>query len=301
MRFITRLSIVILLAAGHSSAQVRPAQQSESGLLVGNRVDDYFGESYTSPPRQSFVFFTGEPIAFRLVIRNLGPANTALLMDGATPDQQFGVHGFVAALPSGQLIERRVVGNKFEDEREINVPIVFSTPMKVSSGGTSAIKLDTETLLDPRENIEWVMNVPSNDLEPGLYRFVVSVNGRQSGGRPLQGFGNFRFELRQRDSNDEPEILRREGLRRLFKEDYIGARQAVAELLRLHPNSYEAYETLEMIADREGKSSEAAGHRKNAEAILLGGRDELLIKYTPKEKLDQKIRSVGRPSKGLIQ
>jgi len=49
--------------------------------------------------------------------------------------------------------------------------------------------------------------------------------------------------------------------------------------LKLHPNSAYAYGYLATIADREGKTAEAAEHRQRAEQLSTKGLDELQRKY----------------------
>jgi hypothetical protein len=107
----------------------------------------------------------------------------------------------------------------------------------------------------------------------------VKVNGSERGGRPLLSFARFRFEVRPPTPEAQPELLRRQAARLWYKEDFIAARQAVAEMLKVHPNSAEAYGILGMIADREGKSAEAATHRTRADEIIQNKRDELLLKF----------------------
>src|SRR5688572_5692050 len=146
------------------------------------------------------------------------------------------------------------------------------------------IPLERETPVDPGESVELVVNVPSLGLETGLYRFVVKVNATDRAGRPVKGSAELSFELRPGSAEAQPEILRREALRRVAKEDYIGAREAVADLLQIHPNSVHAYGILATIATKEGKNAEAATHRATADAISRAGRDQLLEKYKSKRR-----------------
>ena len=67
-----------------------------------------------------------------------------------------------------------------------------------------------------------------------------------------------------------------------------------AALLEVHPNSYLAHRLLATIAGKEGRRQEATAHGDNADAILRGGRDQLLIKYMPNDQLQQLLRSTGR-------
>ena len=249
--------------------------QSPPSLLAGYRVHEYFAESYTAQSRQGFVFFAGEPITFKLIVRNVGDGNTSFMTPVA--GALFQVQAYVASVLSP--VTAPGSRYKYQDEKEIDLPVVFSSPMKAWAGGTFDIQLGREAVLDPGEGIELLMTVPSSELGPGLYRFVVKVNGTDRSQRPVQSFANFGFELRPGGVEDEPEIRRREALRYLFKEDYPRARQAVAELLRMNPNSYDAYRALEMIAKGEGRNDEAAKHRSAADVIKNGDRDELLRKF----------------------
>jgi len=254
---------------------------------VGYRVEEYFGETYTSPARQEFVFFQGEPISFQMMVGNLGAATATLVIEASDPQRLFQVRAFKAPpLPAEKTADRPLSADRrrFEDEGAVTLPVVFSSPKKTWAGGVFDIQLERETVLDPREYLEWVIRVPSGDLERGYYRVEVRVNGTQ-GGQPLREFANIRFEVRARTKEDEPELLRREVLRRFSKQDFDGARQAVGDLLRIHPNSGAAYSVLASIADAEGKRDEAATHRRSADAITKAGRDELLLKYAAKGRI----------------
>jgi hypothetical protein len=150
--------------------------------------------------------------------------------------------------------------------------------------------LERDTPLDPSETIEWALTVPSTNLEPGLYRFVIRMNATDSAQRPVDGFTSFAFEVRSASAEHQPEILRREVRRRILLNDRGGARAAAADLLRAHPNSYIAESLLAELTDN---ATEAATHRQNAQAILKSGRDALLVKYLSKEKIQQLLEPRG--------
>lgn len=283
MRIVNALAILFLVLSGSGLAQVVPPP---SGLRVGFRVEEYFSESYIAKSREGVVFFPGEPITFRLIVRNMGSASTSLSVESVEPSQLFTIMAFKAPWVSPESAsERPIRGGRFFDEDDFEIPISFSTPVRASSEQTSDLRLGLDTVLSPTESVQWVISIASATLTPGLYRTVVKVNGTERTERevrPLQDFANIRFEVRPRSADAQPEIVRREALRRFFKEDYQGARQAVADLLRIHRNSYDAYRTLEMIANAEGNSDEAARHRNAAEEINRGDRDELRRNFNQK-------------------
>ena len=47
-----------------------PGQVRLTGLLVNQRVAEYFGEVYTRTSLEDFVFFQGEPITYRVAVQN---------------------------------------------------------------------------------------------------------------------------------------------------------------------------------------------------------------------------------------
>jgi hypothetical protein len=177
MRSLVFLMISLLVPYGASAQPAfrtsTPDQIKLSGLEVGFRVDEYFSEVYTEQSRVGPVFFSREPIFFRLVITNVGSTDTALVLPTMDAQQLFQVQGFAAPPLPFEGPERRWSGNKYEDEREIDVPIVFSSPAKAWAGGRFDIALERETPLNAFEGVELVMSVPSANLEPGLYRFLV--------------------------------------------------------------------------------------------------------------------------------
>src|SRR5687768_15974850 len=96
-------TIAVLLSCNWTT---HAAQQS--GLLVGFRVDEYFSATYTERSREDAVFFRGEPIRFRLIVRNMGPADTSLAVASTDSRQLFRIDGFRApALPPESPTQRR--------------------------------------------------------------------------------------------------------------------------------------------------------------------------------------------------
>jgi hypothetical protein len=268
MRIIAILITVVLLVPVASPAQVtsNPPTPEISGLLVGSRIEEYFGETYTTRSRESFVFFQGEPVSFRVIVRNMSPRETSLIVGSTDASQLFRVQGFVANSSAPE--SRPGDSSKYLDQRGINLPIGFSLPIQAWAGGVLDVPLARETVLEAGESIQWLVGISSAGLDAGLYRVVIRVNGTERGGRPLQGFVDFGFEVRARSAEAQPEILRREASRRLSRADYAGARQAVADLLRVHPNSAIAHDVLASVADAEGRKDEAANHRRNVAAVV---------------------------------
>ena len=250
---------------------------------MNHRVAEYFGEAYTSRPQEDFVFFRGEPIAYRVAVHNMGDTESALVVESSDPQRLFTVEALKSPpLPAGKAnIERPSFKDRYLDEVDVDVNLSFSSPIKTWPGGEMPISPERETRLNPKEAVEWVVNVPT-DLEPGLYRIVVKVNGSERGGRPLRSFARLRFEVRAAAPESQPELLRRQASRAWSNGNLIAARQAVAELLKVHPDSAEAYGILGMIADREGNKSEADSHRAKANEIIQGNRDQLFLKYEGK-------------------
>ncbi len=278
--------------SGQTFRTSTPDERRPSGLVVGFGLHDYFGETYTERSPASAIFFARESVAFKVIVANVGAANSALVASAVNPQALFRVQAFAAPpLPPGSSIERPFAGDRYADERETTVPLTFSAPTKVWSGGSFDIQLERETPLNQGESLEWLLSVQSGNLTPGIYRVVVKVNGSEPNQRAVQGSANFSFELRPARPEAEPEMRRREAIRRYLRDDYSGARQAVGDLLRVHPDSYEAQLLLVRIADAEGKPAEAATHRANADALLLSGRDQLLTRHTPKNRLQEMIES----------
>ena len=281
MRVIALSATFALLALSNGAAQVNtPADVKSSGLLVNHRVAEYFGETYTKISREDFIFFQGEPITYKVAVHNMGNTESALVLGSTDPMRLFTVEALKSPplTPEKLGVERPSFNGRYLDEVDVDVPLHVSSPFKTSPGGTFSIQLEREIRLDPKEGVEWEVQLPT-DLEPGLYRIVVKVDGSDRGGRPLRSFARFRFEVRSLAPEAQPELLRRQAARLWSKQDFIAARQAVAELLKIHPNSAEAYGILGMIADREGNSAEAATHRTRANEIIQNKRDELLLKF----------------------
>ena len=280
---------IVLFALSVLLACPALAQSPRSDLMLGHAVEQYFPAVYAAKSRTGFVFFAGEPIAYRVSVGNIGAARTSLVAGSTNSQQLFQVETFFSSISSPETAPGSRY--KYADERAVNIPVVFSNPNKRWAGGRFDINFERETPLDPREALEWVLSVPSNSLEPGRYRFVIRVNASDSAQRRLDGFTSFAFEVRPTSAENQPEILVREVRRRILGNDREGARAAAADLLRVHPNSYMAYSLLTTIADNEAQRTQ---HSESAQAILRGGRDELLIKYMPKEELKQLLGPLGR-------
>jgi hypothetical protein len=281
-----RITLIVFALFGltvHSDGVAQtntPGQVRLTGLLVNQRVAEYFGEVYTRTSLEDFVFFQGEPITYRVAVQNVGTTESVLVLASTNPQQLFTVEGLKAPpIPDERITIKRPVSNgRFLDEVDFDLPLRVSPPVKTWPGGSLPIALEREIRLDSKEGVEWAVDLPT-DLEPGLYRIVVKVNGSERGGRSLRSFARFRFEVRAPTADAQPEILRRQASRLWSKEDFIAARQAIAELLKVHPNSAEGYGILGLIADREGNSAEAAAHRTRANQITQEKLDALQVKY----------------------
>jgi len=281
MRVIAIVATCAVITLSDGVAQVNtPADVKSPGLFVNHRVAEYFGETYTKISREDFVFFQGEAIAYKVAVHNMGNTESTLVLASTDPARLFTVEALKSPplTPEKLGAERPSFKGRYLDEVDVDVPLRVSAPFKTWPGGSFSIPLEREIRLDPKEGVEWEVQVPT-DLEPGLYRIVVKVNGSDRGGRSLLSFARFRFEVRPPTPEAQPELLRRQAARLWSKEDFIAARQAVAELLKVHPNSAEAYGILGMIAAREGNSAEAATHRTRANEIIQNKRDELLLKF----------------------
>lgn len=234
------------------------------------------------------MFFQSEPIAYQVMVVNTGDVESALLLGSTDLQRLFSVDAFKAPLvpPDKFNIERPFSNGRDLDELDIDMPVVVSSPVKTWAGGAYPISMETETRLEPRDGIEWRVSLPT-DLEPGLYRVLVRVNGTERGERPLRSFAMFRFEVRPLTTEALFEVLRRQAFRAWSEKDFITARRIAHELLAVHRNSAEAYRILALVSDAEGKRDEAALHRGILNEILRNGRDELLLKYRKERTIPQ--------------
>jgi len=276
---------MVLLFPGISGAQppyryLTPADIKPDGLMLGHRPEDYLSEVYARPSRTGFLLFEGEPIAIRLAVGNIGSSVTSVIVQSTDPLQLFKVAAFKAPLTTESSDNRGWSGSprgRYRDELPVHVPVEFSNPEKAWPGGRFPLRMERETVLDPRDAVEWVVTLPAN-LEPGLYRFVIDIDATDRQARPVPSFTSFGVEVQPRSADALPEILRRAALRSFFKDDYASAREAAADLLRIYPNASAAYHVLAMVAETEGKKAEATAHSSKAAAIVRAGRDELLLK-----------------------
>ena len=143
MRAITLMTVAVVLLspiAGVAQLRVAPAP---SGMGFGYRVEEYFGEAYTSPPRQEFVFFQAEPILFRVMVGNRGPANESFVIESSDSRELFQIQAFKApllppedttapvtqtAVPHSREAEEAVVGAVF-----INPEVYFDVAQFLSA------------------------------------------------------------------------------------------------------------------------------------------------------------------------
>src|SRR5688500_15448268 len=112
MRAIPLVIVAVLSSPVAGVAQQRVAPPP-SGLGVGYGVEEYFGEVYTSPPRQELLFFQGEPISFRVTVRNRGPAHGILVVESSDPQRLFQIRAFKAPpLPPDSVGERALSADR---------------------------------------------------------------------------------------------------------------------------------------------------------------------------------------------
>lgn len=263
------------------------AQPARPFLTIFASYAEYDGEEYTEPPfRAGQVYFSTEPIAFRLRVVNKGGKTTTLRSSTPGVERPITFVSYwspkVAASSAARSEPRCGPGSdgKYEDEQLVPMSVELrGQPLKVWAGGRFEVQPGAELSLEPAEELEWRVEVANVNLVPGFYRVEVRTGITDAELRPVSGPVSFSFEWRAAADQDRPEIIRRQAYRYLRSKEYEAARQAVAELRRIHPTSYHAWMVLAEVAAAEANRADAQAHLERARELLGSGRDTLYQKF----------------------
>jgi hypothetical protein len=266
------------------------SQVATSPLVTIAGISEHLASEYTEPSSVGFLFFEGEPIMLRVGVSNSrGDLATLRVSDPANVSTLFEFNALRAPRPQrnadGGFSRRAVSGDRFDNEQEAALQVQFApAAVKRWSGGADETAVDGDVTLASGESIAWTAIVDSGGVVPGVYRIDVRSLSTDSDGRVPRSVGRVTFEVRRSTGEDRAEIARRSAYRSLSNGDYVAARTAVAELLRVHPTSAFADDILATIADGEGRPAEATRLRASATRRLRDGTDALLLKYAPRDK-----------------
>jgi len=260
---------ILMIAVISATAQSLP-----SPLVMRVTVGEYFSEEYTARPSAParYVFFEGEAVILRIAVGNDRDETEGLVPMAQVPQDLF----VVEVSKEDNLIPMQIA---FDEATWKVLP---------GSGGRLLVALDDPLELGQYESLEWKATLNSQDLSPGAYHITMRIRAADGTSRPVRNqAAPFVFEVRASTSVVMPEILRREADRQFVNQHYAAAREAVAALLLIHPNSALAHLTRSRIAQAEGFSAEWQAEITQARTLLTSGSDALFLQFaSPREVQD---------------
>jgi hypothetical protein len=153
--------------------------------------------------------------------------------------------------------------------------------------------LDQSLSFATGEGLEWHVAVTNGTLPAGVYSMTVQMRAADGDSRPiLPRAPTFVFEVRRPTDEDRPEILHREADRQLRRGAYVEAKAAIAELLRIHPQSVVGQMMRQRVASAEGNRGEVIAAIKQARTLLTTGQDALLLKFRSPEQLREALQTL---------
>jgi hypothetical protein len=265
-------SLIWLLLLGRAVAQTAPALVS----LV--EVGQYFASVYAERPvgGTEYTYFVGEPIEIKTTIVNRG---------GETHAVRWPLPGASGAA---------LVQSASRDGVAITLPLEVH-PLGLRTQAGDVVPQDetaTAFLLAPGERLERNVLVRQS-LGPGAYEVELQVQATDDAGRrAFQQVSRLTFEVRAA-AGYGPEIVRREGLRRLEAGDFTGAQEAAARLRAFNPSSHAATSIEADVAARTGRHADAARLGDRAVEEARSGADALLVKFVGPAGLDDYAKGLA--------
>jgi len=264
-----------LLAACMVGTAFGQSPYSQMTLLVGPQT--YLSPAYAAHRVDPFayLFYPGEPVMARIRVFNQGESPVTLVPMATVPQELFVIETTRDGLP-------------------IALQLRFAEGVaRFFSGGEYPYSLDQSLRFDQSEGLEWHATLLNGSLPAGLYALTVHVRAVDQDSRPVApNTPTFHFEVRTPTEEDRPEILVREADRHFRSGEYVEARAAVAELLRIHPRSAIAHMMRQRIASAEGNRAEVIAAIKQARTLLSTGQDELLLKFRSAESLREALQNL---------
>ncbi len=237
--------------------------QSDPTLVSVVSVGDYFGAVYAqrTVPEAEYTYFVGECIEIRAWVENRGELTQSVRWSG-----------------SGSTSP--VVATSHRDGESVRLAFeVHGLEIRTQSGDLVPTNETADSVaVAPGERLERLVTVRSN-LRPGVYEVRLQLNAADSDRRAVfQQVSKMSFEVRA-STDYTPEVLRREGYRRVVAGDLAGAQEAAGRLRQLNPSSHAASLIESEVAWRTGRDADATRLVEQAIAEAASGRDSLLVRF----------------------
>jgi hypothetical protein len=248
----------ILLAAAAVVASLAGLSAQRASLVLLVNVAEYFGNTYVDERAEGlhYIFFVGEPIRLDIQVLNADEQEHTVVSTSSTARGAFSVTAVRDEQPT--TVGLAVNPNVQRHEDEFRIPIEWGT-----------------TRLNPRAAVHWQAELAST-LPPGSYTVDLATDALDEKARPVAPHASrVRFEVREGSPDAMPEIIRRQAVRAYVAGMFDVAEREATALLRLHPNSLEAYIVLGRVAEAQGRAPAARAALQRALELTTSGDDTL--------------------------
>jgi tetratricopeptide (TPR) repeat protein len=240
------------------------------------KIARYYDHVYTADPASSdYVVFVGETVVVDVSLINYSDVVTDVLW----PEDQRGTGYVTATLKSA--------------DRSEATPFQIVSLTGWDTAGVPLLLPDTEAIpLPSRARLTWRIEARVA-VQPGLYELTFDVNATDGERRPSGPMNpSLHLDVRAPTSENAAERFRRLATERLSLNDFTGAFPCIERLLELNRESAEATKLLGAMALQRGEKDEAARYFSNAIAQVQNGRDQMLLRFLPPQRVAHYLRTL---------
>ena len=245
--------VIVALTALTSSSTVGQQRYSTVSLIV--QAAEYNGTFYTAPPlpRSTHVFIAGERIKFNILLANNRGDHPVRLTTASELAANFAVsslHG-------------------------IPLTVALTNDVRLRTAvGEARIDWTPDITLNAGELLIIRGEVTNVSLPPGEHAVTFSTTITDSQGLSLAPQATrFQIEVRAQSTESAPEEFRRSAARAIVARDYAVAEGWIDALVKVHPQSYLAFQMRGHIAELQGNRGRARAAYAQALALIQAKAD----------------------------
>jgi hypothetical protein len=248
--WVVAVALLSVATVSGSAAVYRP-------LMLSHRPVGVITPTYAARGETPYLFFSGEPVHFEILIFNGGSAASELVSKQQSVQNSF---EFAVWLDNTSVHPQMILG-----------PDVYTEQI----GPRRPVSWMPRLAVSPQQTVVFQWRMTPSDAMPGRYRIEVLPQMTDEVGRQIMPQGSIiNFEVRKPSTpQDAAEVVLRQGYRAFLAGEYNDAEKVANDLLRMNPRSYAAFVLKGQIASARRQPAEKLEMYRTALAIAASNLD----------------------------